>query len=96
MEPDYHPILIYRVHGDSLEFRDLINTSDQHSPNALVTGPSGEIFFVNDSGKRGSMAEKIFKLKRASVVRLSKNQDGQWVSEVVAEKLMGRGGEACN
>jgi arylesterase/paraoxonase len=86
-EPNYHPILIYRVHGDSLEFRDLINTSDQHSPNALVTGPSGEIFFVNDSGKRGSMAEKIFKLKRASVVRLSKNQDGQWDSEIVAEKL---------
>ena len=86
-EPGYHPILIYRVHGDSLEFKDLINTSDQHSPNALVTGPSGEIFFVNDSGKRGSMAELIFKLKRASVVRLSKNQDGKWVSEIVAEKL---------
>ena len=87
MEPDYHPILTYRVHGDSLEFKDLINSPDQHSPNALVTGPTGEIYFVNDSGKRGSMAEKIFKLKRASVVRLSKNKEGLWDSKVVAEKL---------
>jgi hypothetical protein len=87
MEPDYHPILIYKVHGDSLEFKDLINSKDQISPNALVTGPAGEIYFVNDSGKRGSLAEKIFKLKRASVVRLSKNQEGLWDSEVVAEKL---------
>lgn len=87
MEPDYHPILIYRVHGDSLEFKDLANSSNQHSPNALVTGPDGEIYFVNDSGKRGSLSEKIFKLKRASVVRLSKNKEGQWNSKVVAEKL---------
>lgn len=87
MEPDYHPILIYRVHGDSLEFIDLANSSDQHSPNALVTGPDGEIYFVNDSGKRGSLGEKIFKLKRASMVRLRKNPEGVWVSDVVAEKL---------
>ena len=87
LEPDYHPILIYRVHGDSLEFQDLVNSPDQHSPNALVTGPDGEIYFVNDSGKRGSLAEKIFKLKRASVVRLSKNKEGLWDSKVVAEKL---------
>lgn len=86
-EPDYHPILIYRVHGDSLEFKELIQTIDQKSPNALVTGPDGEIFFVNDSGKRGSLAEKIFKLKRATVVRLSKNRQGIWESRVVAEKL---------
>jgi len=53
-EPNYHPILIYRIHGDSLEFKDLIHTHAQHSPNALVTGPGGEIFFVNDSGKRAA------------------------------------------
>ena len=86
-EPDYHPILIYRVHGDSLEFKELIDSPDLHSPNALVTGPDGEIYFVNDSGKRGSLAEKIFNLKRASVVRLSKNQEAKWDSETVAKKL---------
>lgn len=86
-EPDYHPILIYRVHGDSLEFQELIDSPDLRSPNALVTGPDGEIYFVNDSGKRGSMAEKIFKLKRATVIRLSKNREGKWDSEIVAEKL---------
>lgn len=77
-EPDYHPILIYRVHGDSLDFVELIHTPDQHSPNALVSGAEGEIYFVNDSGKRGSLAEKILKLKRASVVRLHKDDQGNW------------------
>jgi len=86
-EPDYHPILIYRVFGDSLEFLELIHTPDLHSPNALVSGPEGEIYFVNDSGKRGSLAEKALKLKRASVVLLKEDSDGTWKSKVVAEKL---------
>ena len=40
-------------------------------------GPSGEIYLVNDSGKRGSIMEKALKLKRASVVKLTKNSDGE-------------------
>ncbi len=87
LEPDYHPILVYRLHGDSLEFKELINTPQQNSPNALVTGPEGEIYFVNDSGKRGSLAEKAFRLKRANVVRLMKNPDGRWESAIMAVDL---------
>jgi len=86
-EPDNHPILIYRMHGDSLEFKELIRTPLQISPNALVTGPEGEIYFVNDSGKRGSLAEKALKLRRASVVRIEKDSIGNWKSEYVALKL---------
>lgn len=86
-EPDDHPILIYRMDGDSLEFQELISTDLQHSPNALVTGPRGEIYFVNDSGKRGSLLEKLLKLKRASVVRLQKNRDGKWEPAYVAKGL---------
>lgn len=86
-EPGYHPILIYRLHGDSLEFKELIHTTAQHSPNALVSGPGGTIYFVNDSGKRGSTAEKVLKLKRANVVRLEKDSSGIWHAMVVAEKL---------
>ena len=86
-EPDYHPILIYRVHTDSLEFKEKISTNLQHSPNALLTGPDGEIYFVNDSGKRGSLIEKTLKLKRASVVRLKKKSDGQWDSQYMAMNL---------
>ena len=33
-----------------------------HSPNALTLGKKGDIYVVNDSGKRGSMMEKILKL----------------------------------
>jgi len=86
-EPDLHPILKYRLHGDSLQFLEKIETPLQHSPNALVTGPHGEIYFVNDSGKRGSLAEKIFRLKRASVVRLSKGPTGDWEPALMAEGL---------
>lgn len=86
-EPDYHPVLIYRVKGRHLEFVELIETSHQHSPNALVTGPGREIYLVNDSGKRGSMLEKALKLKRASVEKLTKNSDGEWVAEKVADRL---------
>jgi hypothetical protein len=86
-EPDDHPILIYRLHGDSLEFKEMIRTPLQISPNALVTGPRGEIYFVNDSGKRGSTLEKVLKLKRATVVRLSQDQEGGWNGKIVARKL---------
>jgi len=86
-EPDYHPVLVYRVDGNQLDFVELISTSHQHSPNALVTGPGREIYLVNDSGKRGSMMEKVLKLKRASVEKLTKGSDGTWKAEMVADKL---------
>jgi hypothetical protein len=86
-EPDFHPVLVYRIDGNHLNFVELIQTSHQHSPNALVSGPDGEIYLVNDSGKRGSMMEKALKLKRASVVKLKKDSDGRWKAEMVADKL---------
>lgn len=86
-EPDYHPVLVYRVDGKQLDFVDLVFTGQQHSPNALVTGPDGEIYLVNDSGKRGSIMEKALRLKRASVVKLVKNSAGIWEAEMVASKL---------
>jgi hypothetical protein len=86
-EPDQHPVLVYRVGGNQLHFVDLVNTGLQHSPNALVTGPQGEIYLVNDSGKRGSLWEKILKLKRASVVKIEKNEEGSWEGEMAATGL---------
>ena len=86
-EPDIHPVLVYRIDGTLLEFVERIQTTHQHSPNALVTGLGGEIYLVNDSGKRGSLMEKVLKLKRASVEKLTKNSDGEWVAEMVADKL---------
>jgi len=86
-EPDYHPVLIYRVDGKELSLVDLVHTDKQHSPNALVTGSGGEIYLVNDSGKRGSLWEKILRLKRANLVKLTKDKEGIWQGEVVADKL---------
>jgi hypothetical protein len=86
-EPDDHPVLVYRLEEDHLEFVELIQTGHQHSPNALVIGPDKEIYLVNDSGKRGSMMEKALRRKRASVVRLTKNSHGIWKGEMVADRL---------
>lgn len=86
-EPDYHPVLVYKVRGTELDFVEMIHTTHQHSPNALVTGIGREIYLVNDSGKRGSLLEKVLKLKRASVVKLTKNSNGKWVAEMVADRL---------
>lgn len=86
-EPDLHPILIYRVHGDSLEFIEMISDPLLNSPNALTTGEQGEIYVVNDSGKRGSLMEKILKLKRASLIMLKKDSLGLWSSQYMAIEL---------
>ena len=86
-EPDDHPVLIYRLKGDTLLFTEAVRTPLQHSPNALVTGPGGEIFLVNDAGKRGSIMEKMLKLKRASVVRIARNGEGEWDAATVASGL---------
>jgi len=86
-EPDYHPILVYEVKDEALHFRELIHTPFMHSPNALCTGEQGEIYLVNDAGKRGSMMEKILRRKKATVVRLQQDDAGMWVPRVVAEKL---------
>lgn len=86
-EPDDHPILIYRVKADSLEYIEGIHNPLLNSPNALVKGSEGEIFVVNDAGKRGSILEKVLKLKRASLVSLKKSPEGTWTSQYVAIEL---------
>jgi hypothetical protein len=83
----FHPVYIWAVHGDTLVFEELITSALLHSPNALTLGSNGELFIVNDSGKRGSMVEKILKLKRANIVRLARDAGGEWQGSVVADKL---------
>lgn len=86
-EPDFHPILHYRVRGDSLEFIELIHHQLLNSPNALVSGSHGELFVVNDAGKRGNMWEKILRLKRASLLSLKKDSTGLWAAAYLAIDL---------
>jgi hypothetical protein len=86
-EPDDHPVLIYRIMHDTLLLEEVIRTPMLHSPNALATGPDGEVYVVNDSGKRGSILEKALKLKRASVIRLDKSPGRSWNATRVADGL---------
>jgi hypothetical protein len=82
-EARYHPVLRYRVSNDTLFFEKVFHSSLLVSPNALQAYPDGSILVCNDAAKRGSMAEKIFRLKRGNIVRF--DGFGNW--SVVAAKL---------
>lgn len=83
----FHPVYVWEVHGDTLEFIELITSPLLHSPNALTLGADGSVYIVNDSGKRGSLAEKMFRLNRANIIRMVKDHNGTWQGTIVAEKL---------
>ena len=83
----FHPVYIWEIHGDTLIYRELAYSPLVHSPNALVLGENGEIYIVNDSGKRGSIMEKAVKLNRANIVRMDRESKNVWKGEIVAEKL---------
>ncbi|MFZ5942249.1 MAG: hypothetical protein ACOYXB_16910 [Bacteroidota bacterium] len=86
-ESGFHPVLIYTVTADTLFFSEMIDSPLLNSPNSLVTGPSGEIFVINDSGKRGSTLEKILGSKRAGIVRFEKPDGYGYSGELVASRL---------
>jgi len=83
----FHPVYIYAVCGDTLIFKELASSPLVHSPNALTLGEHGDIYLVNDAGKRGSVLEKILKLNRADIVRLRKTADNHWEGSSLAGKL---------
>jgi hypothetical protein len=83
----FHPLYVWEVGNDTLHFRELITSPLLHSPNALTLGAHGDIFIVNDSGKRGSILEKALKLNRANIVKLGRNAGGNWQGKIVAAKL---------
>lgn len=86
-ESGFHPVLIYTVTEDTLFFSEMIDSPLLNSPNSLVTGPSGEIFVVNDSRKRGSTLEKILGSKRATIIRFVKPDGYGYSGELVASRL---------
>lgn len=64
-----HPIVKYKVQEKSLVFQAAFhNTQFFISPNDVFALSDGSFFITNDAGKRNSLIEKIFKLKRSSVV----------------------------
>lgn len=83
----FHPVYSWEIGDTALVFRELITSELLHSPNALTLGTNGELYVVNDAGKRNSMMEKIFRLNRANIIRLEKNTGGEWKAAVAAEGL---------
>jgi len=87
IETVFHPVLIYEVKGDTLFFKEMIDSPLLVSPNCLVTGPGGEIYVVNDAGKHGSLAEMILNMKRGSIVRFERTGEWAFSGERVTSRL---------
>jgi hypothetical protein len=83
----FHPVYVWEVGDSTLAFRELITSELLNSPNALTTGPNGELYVVNDAGDRNNMMEKIFRLNRANIIRMQKNANRKWEAAVAAEGL---------
>lgn len=75
-------ILVFALNGDSVVFQAQLTDEILISPNDLCTDHNGGIYVSNDSGKRNNFFEKLFELRKSSVVHF----DGTtW--KFVAEKL---------
>ncbi len=83
----FHPVYIWEVRGDSLIYSNLIYSPLVYSPNALTLGADGEIYIVNDCGKRGRFIEKVLKMRKANIVRMDVGKDGSIDARIVARRL---------
>ncbi len=83
-ERDLHEVLLYEVHSGHLLFSERWSDPLLVSPNALSVLDDGTVLVTNDSGKRGSYTEALFKRRRSNVVARSA-QSGQW--SVAADDL---------
>lgn len=91
-EKNLHVIYQYLVEKDRLVFQDTIsNPKYIISPNDLAVATSGEIYYSNDAGKRGSLAEQLFKLKRSTVGYHNPKTD-EW--RIAADKMVYANGVA--
>lgn len=68
-ENNRHLIVVYRVYADSLVYEYFVeNSAAMNSPNDLAVTEKGDFYVTNDAGKRGSLWEQFWKLKRSNVV----------------------------
>ncbi|MCD6178997.1 MAG: hypothetical protein J7K39_03750 [Bacteroidales bacterium] len=72
-ENNVHPIIRYKVLDKSLIFEAAYQNPLFISPNDIFALNDGSFFITNDAGKRHSLMEQVFKLKRSSVVYFPKN-----------------------
>lgn len=66
-----HPIIRYRIAGDTLVFDRLFEHELIVSPNALTVFADGSFMVCNDAAKRGNRMEQILGRKKASIISVS-------------------------
>ncbi len=80
---DVHGILVFRLGEDTLHFLSELTTPLLFSPNDVCTDRQGGLYVSNDCGKRNSIWEKLWALKRSYVVHYN-GTDWKRVGEPLA------------
>jgi len=68
---DVHGILVFRLGEDSLHFLHELTTPLMFSPNDVCSDHRGGLYVSNDCGKRNSIWEKLWALKRSYVLHFN-------------------------
>lgn len=77
---DVHRVAVYAVERDRLVFETVLADPLLVSPNAVAALPGGDLLVTNDSGRRGSRTEALFKRRRANVLRYDASAGGWQVA----------------
>jgi len=91
-ERNVHSVLAYQVFAGHLQYLRSWTDPLLNSPNALTVLDDGTLLVTNDSGKRGSRLEALFKRKKSTVVAWNATENRWWV---VADKLAYANGIVC-
>lgn len=66
-------IEVYAIQGSTLQHTRTISGPELVSPNDCFATPEGDVYYTNDSGKRGMLLEKLFRAKKSTVYRVTPN-----------------------
>lgn len=67
-------ILVFALHGDTLQFKDSLIHPLLVSPNDVCTDHRSGLYVSNDSGKRNALLEKLFAQPKSNVIHFDGTQ----------------------
>ncbi|NOZ46327.1 MAG: SMP-30/gluconolactonase/LRE family protein, partial [Chlorobi bacterium] len=77
-------VVKYEVLENELVFNQLYENRLYVSPNDICVYKDGSFWITNDAGKRGSMIEKILKLKKSTIIYTNLNSECSIVADNLA------------
>lgn len=75
-------ILVFELNGDSAHFHSQLTSEILISPNDVCVDYKGGIYVSNDSGERNNFFEKLFELKRSTIIHFN-GESWKYVGEKI-------------